>query len=64
MVTERGHPPLTESMAMLGVPSLTKKAFMTTEKQIGQYSQALFEESIKHAGAKENASAIFNGRYH
>ena len=30
-----GHAPLTESMAVLGVPSLTKKAFMTIEKRIG-----------------------------
>ena len=36
MVTGGGHAPLTESMAVLGVPSLTKKAFMTIEKQIGR----------------------------
>ena len=37
MVTGGGHAPLTESMAMLGVCSLTKKAFITIEKHIGQW---------------------------
>ena len=53
MVTGGGHAPLTESMAVLGIPSLTKKAFMTIEKRIGQWWWALFEESMQQAGAEE-----------
>ena len=64
MVTGGGHAPLTESMAVLGVPSLTKKAFMTIEKRIGQWWWALFEESMQQAGAEEKAIAISNERYH
>ena len=32
MATGGGHAPLTESMAILGIPSLTKKSFMSIEK--------------------------------
>ena len=64
MVTGGGHVPLTESMAVLGIPSLTKKAFMTIEKRIGQWWWALFEESVQQAGAEEKAIAISNERYH
>ena len=55
MVTEGGHAPLTESMALLGVPSLTTKAFITIEKRIGQWWWALFEESMQQDGAEEKA---------
>ena len=56
--------PLMESMAVLGVPSLTKKAFITIEKHIGQWWWTLFEDSMKQAGNKERAIAIANGRFH
>ena len=64
MVTGGGHAPLTESMAVLGVRSLTKKAFITIEKHIGQWWWTLFEDSMKQAGNEERAIAIANGRYH
>jgi len=38
MATGGGHAPLAESMAVLGVPSLSKKSFMAIEKRI----EALF----------------------
>ena len=37
MATGGGHAPLTELMAVLGIPSLTKKAFVAIEKRIGQW---------------------------
>ena len=58
MVTAGGHTLLAESMAVLGVPSLTKKVFMTIEKRIGQWWWALFEESMQQADAEEKAIAI------
>ena len=64
MATGGGHAPLTESMAILGIPSLTKKSFMSIEKRIGQWWWALLEDSMKEAGAAEKAIAIANGRYH
>ena len=54
MVTGGGHAPLTESMAVLGVRSLTKKAFITIEKHIGQWWWTLFEDSMKQAGNEES----------
>ena len=64
MATGGGHAPLTESMAVLGVPSLTKKAFISIEKRIGEWWWALFEDSMKEAGNEERSIAIANGRYH
>ena len=64
MATGGGHAPLTESMAILGIPSLTKKSFMSIKKRIGQWWWALLEDSMKGAGAVEKATAIANGRYH
>lgn len=49
MTTGGGHTPLTESMAVHGIPSLTKKSFMSIEKQIGECWQALLEDSMKEA---------------
>ena len=64
MATGGGHAPLTESMAVLGIPSLTKKSFMSIEKRIGQWWWTLLEDSMKEAGAAEKAIAVSNGRYH
>ena len=64
MATGGGHAPLTESMAILGIPSLTKKSFMSIEKRIGQWWWALLEDSMKEADAAEKAIAISNSRYH
>ena len=50
MATGEGHVPLTESMVVLGIPSLSKKAFMSTKKRIGEWWWNLFKESMKQAG--------------
>ena len=64
MVTGGGHAPLTESMAVLGIPSLTNKSFMSIEKWIGEWWRALLKDSMKEAGVAEKAIAISNRRYH
>ena len=58
MATGGGHAPLTESMAILGIPSLTKKTFMAIEKRIGDWWRTLFNESMKQAGEEEKAIAL------
>ena len=64
MATGGGHAPLKESMAVLGIPSLSKMSFMSIEKRIGEWWWSLLEDSMKEAGAAEKRIAISNGRYH
>ena len=64
IATGGGHAPLTESMGILGILSLTKKSFMSIEKWIGQWWWALLEDSLKGASAAEKAIVISNRRYH
>ena len=59
-----GHAPLKESVAVLGIPSMSKKSFMSIEKQIGEWWWSLLEDSMKESGAAEKCIAISNGRYH
>ncbi|XP_065907494.1 uncharacterized protein [Dysidea avara] len=58
LATGGGHAPLTESMAVLGLPSLTKIAFMAIEKRIGDWWRTLLNESMKQAGEEEKAIAL------
>jgi len=53
-----GHAALTESMAVLGMPLLMKKAFIAIEKQIGDWWRTLLSESMKQAGEGEKAIAL------
>ena len=64
MATEGGHKPFSEMMAVLGVPTMTKKSFMTTEKRIGDWWRDLFEQSMISAGKEEKEKAIANNSYH
>ena len=49
MTTGGGPAPPTESMAVLGIPSLTKRCFIYIKKRIGEWWWALLEESVKEA---------------
>ena len=40
MATGGGHAMLQETMSVLGVPTMTKKSFMTTERDIGEWWKA------------------------
>ena len=64
MSTGGGHATLTETMAVLGIPTMTKKSFMAAEKRIGEWWWKLLQESMKVAGQEERAIAISKGRYH
>ena len=46
MCTGGGHKPFAEAMAVLGVQTMSKQSFMSTERKIGEWWRDLFEESI------------------
>ena len=54
MATGRGHAPLTEPMAVIGIPVMTKKAFMMLKKKWW----TILEGSMKEAGVAEKAITI------
>ena len=53
-----GHASLEESMAVLGVPTMTKRSFIAAEKRIGAWWTTHLEESMKLAGQEEREKAI------
>ena len=61
MSTGGGHAPLTESMSVLGVPVMTKKSFIATEKAIGSWWKESLEESMMEAAEEEKRRAIESG---
>ena len=64
MATGGGHAPLTEAMSVLGVPVMTKKSFVHTEKEIGQQWWGSLEESMKEAAEEEKRLATERGSFH
>ena len=58
MSTGGGHSRLEESMAVLGVPVMTKKAFMAAEWRIWEWWQTLLQKSMKVAGEEEKVIAL------
>ena len=56
--------PLAETKAVLGVSSLSKKAFMSTEKCIGEWCWDLLKDSVKQTGQEKKVNAICKGHYH
>lgn len=64
MATGGGYSPLQESMATLGVPVMTKKAFIHTESVIGQWWWEMLCESMKKAGEEERQLAVQRGDFH
>ena len=64
MSTGGGHAPLTESMSLLGVPVMTKKSFMATERAIGHTWWCALEESMKMAAEEEKRHAIQQKSFH
>ena len=61
MSTGGGHSTLVETMAVLGVPVMNKRCFISTERRIGEWWCALLEESMKLAGQEERELAIARG---
>ena len=64
MSTGSGHSQLQESMSVLGVPVMTKKSFIDTERSIGEMWEKELLESMAAAGREEKRLAEENGSYH
>lgn len=64
MSTGGGHSTLTESMSFLGVPVMSQKNFMTTERTIGEWWREIFHQSMIEAGKQEKEMAVECGDYH
>ena len=64
MVTGNGHEPLSEVMAVMGVPTMTKASFVHSEHHIGGWWWELLQGSMKAAGEEEKKIAIANNSYH
>ena len=60
MVTDNGHAPLSEAMAVMSVPTMTKTSFVHSEHHIGGWWWELFQDSMKAAGEEEKKIAIAN----
>ena len=64
MVTGGGHVPLSEAMSVLGVPIMTKKSFISIEKEIGKEWRALLQDSKREAAEEEKSLARERGSLH
>ena len=64
MATGGGHSSLNESLSVLGVPTMGKKAFMATEKILGRRWRETLEQSMKEAAEEEKRIAIEKGSFH
>ena len=63
MSTGGGHSTLVETMAVLGVPTMTKRSFIAAERKIGEWWWTLLKDSMKLAGEEEKAIAINKKKY-
>lgn len=64
MVTGSGHSHLEEGMSILGVPVMSKAAFIHTERVIGEWWKDKLMESMLEAGREEKRLAERAGSYH
>lgn len=64
MATGGGHAPLEEAMSILGIPVMTKKTFVATEKEISQQWRSFLDKSMVEAAEEEKRIAINKGSYH
>ena len=64
MSTGGGHTQLQETMSALGVPVMTKKSFIRTEKDIGEWWRMRLNKSMIEAGKEEKRLAEVRGDYH
>ena len=64
MSTGGGHAPLAETMAVLGVQTMSRQSFMSTERKICEWWRDLLDESMTLAGKEEKEIAIANNSYH
>ena len=64
MSTGGGYSSLQEQMSAIGIPVMTKRSFMKTEKAVGKLWWREMEVSMKHAGKEERRIAIEKGSLH
>lgn len=64
MSTGGGFATLRESMSALGVPVMTKKSFIETERTLGSWWWKALEESMEAAGKEEKELAIARKDFH
>lgn len=64
MCTGGGHSKLKDNMSILGVPVMSPKNFINTERSIGQWWQNQLQDEMKEAGQEEKRLAIQRGDYH
>ena len=64
METGGGYAHLKETMSLMGVPVMTKKAFMVTESAIDQHWWQSLEESMRQAAEEEKRLAVGRDSYH
>ena len=59
-----GHTRLQETTSILGVPTVTKKSLMATEKALGKCWSNSLEQTMKEAAEEERRIAIEKGSLH
>ncbi len=59
-----GFSSLRESMSVLGIPIMTKRTFIKTERSLGAWWWKALEESMTTAGQEEKPLAIERGDFH
>ncbi len=64
MTTGGGHSRLEESLGVIGVPVMTKRSFISTERGIGEQWRTNLTESMAEAGKEEKRSAIERSDFH
>ena len=63
MCTGGGHSKLEET-SIVGVPVMTKKSFIDTERDIGEMWKQALQQSMLEAGRREREIAIQKGHFH
>jgi len=51
-------------MATLGVPTMSQRSFIATEREIGEWWRQHLDNSMKEAGKEERRLAIERNNYH
>ena len=64
MYTGGGHSRLQETYAPVGVPVMTKRSFIRTEKAVGDRWKEMLQETMVEAGKEEKRLAEERGDYH
>lgn len=64
MCTGSGHTHLQDTMSVLGVPVMSKTAFIQTERDIGEVWEREMEKAMLDAGKEEKRLAEQRGDYH